>query len=298
MFADAGRSSAARRAFGILLLASLMANVALLATAPERTSPGGASARARPPGHDGRAVLLPLPGAHGDRGSLGGLACEAAIVKLEQQRSALLTEVERNQPLEQRFSRGAPNPEAAAELRTIVDRALGNGTGHAPPDVTCRGAVCDLAFSGEPPGEGWQRTLYRTVEFAARVGEEAEIGPKTMRVPLRDPSGGESKAALVRLVQAFRQGPSREACWTQHGVRGRLDLVVWIGRPENEEPPPATEELSNGISFTVDGPLVESAAGTCLVERFQEEAARVAVPAHRAHARVPTFFVLPPDQPR
>jgi hypothetical protein len=250
-----------------------------------------------PQDRDSKDVALPsaVPLPLGERGvraeSKDG--CEDDVVDLRQQLDDLRHRIEQNQPLADRFAAGAPNHRAVTELRPIIERVLGGDAGVSDFSVECRASVCEVSLPPEAvPTYDWHVALYRSLDFATRVGEDAKIGRAKFMFSLREQASGESKGVLINLVRSFKDGDALDRCWSAHREAGRLDAVVWIGESEEDEPSEG-REIGDGIWLRLKGALTGTGTEKCIVDELTAMASRVKAPAHRAVARVPTFFEIP-----
>jgi hypothetical protein len=222
------------------------------------------------------------------------LDCDAQVRVLEERRATILERIEDERPVVDRYEEGTPDPTKTAEMRAIVERLFAAAAVSAPFDLACRGRACKLEFqSGVEPPPQWQATLFGSPEFVERVDDKVTMGAGRAIFPLRrDRAAGETKAALTRVLKAFKYGPAVRVCSSRHPDAGRLDVALWLATPA-EEIPPAAEHLNNGLILWVGGELASTAVGDCIARSLREAALTAVLPGHRTPAKVATNFALP-----
>ena len=274
----------------VALAGSLAANVVQLArpgAEGEGAPPSDRTIRAAERGREGSEPRVAV-------GKQPALSCEAQVRALEEQRAAIVAQIEDQRPVVERYEQGTPDPVQTAELRATVDRVFAAAGIFAPFELSCRGPACKLEFGGVAPSPSeWQAALFGSPDFVERVEDEVTTGPARAVFPLRrDRSRGESKAALLRVLKGFKHGPDASRCSSRHPAAGRLDVALWI--PDDGEETPATaERLSNGVTMWVGGELADTTFGACIAGFLREAVLAASLPAHQAPAKVATNFVMP-----
>jgi hypothetical protein len=228
-----------------------------------------------------------------------GPACQVRLAELQAQLDDARRALAQDLPLNLRFAEGAVDPAAQKEVQGLVDRALvAVGDPQISAQVTCRGGICKIQLHSTDPASALQTAHARIIgsrDLRIRFGSSSSSGWSSSYHPLRDRASGESMAVLLDLHARLKAGAVVQRCRATQGGSGPFGGSVWIGERE-VSPPPETEVLPNGISFSFGPKAPTTPDGACIIEAFRRAAHAIAVPSHRTAAHLP-FWLFHPDQP-